>query len=665
MATYKTPGVYIEEVSLFPPSVAEVETAIPAFIGYTSKAEKKGKDLTNVPTKISSLLEYKEYFGEGPDITSISVTLDGSNNPSSVAITPNYYLFHSLRLFFDNGGGDCYIVSIGTYDSTGAVVAADFTAGLNALKKYDEPTMILFPDAVRLGSTDLHTLQALTLSQCALLQDRVAIFDLQENSSWEQGISDFRNQIGINNLKYGAAYTPHLNTTYSFGFSYKDLDIGGGKISDVLSGNSVANQLDDVHTLMSFQELLDTYEGDDSTIGSYASIPNATDQTDSTQVANELEARIEDLAEKLAEFLNPTGGSDSLSTSLYSADLLAKYNSLLADHKATLEGYVQQLLQLDADYYVPGTDNTADAWNPGAPPGIGATINAASFPSDYNTTVTASGTPSASPYGLQVSVSDLASQARTLLQTLFNNIHATLSTILSDLASDYGSDVEDWEDAATNLEESLKSNTVYGNILKAVQKQASIVPPSGAIAGIYTYVDNTRGVWKAPANVSLTAVSGLSETITASDQEDLNVDTTGGKSINAIRAFTGRGILVWGARTLAGNDNEWRYVSVRRFFNMAEESIKKSTAWAVFEPNDANTWTKVRSMIENYLIEKWREGALTGSKPDQAFFVNVGLGQTMTPQDVLEGRMIVEIGMAVVRPAEFIILRFSHKLQEA
>ena len=135
--------------------------------------------------------------------------------------------------------------------------------------------------------------------------------------------------------------------------------------------------------------------------------------------------------------------------------------------------------------------------------------------------------------------------------------------------------------------------------------------------------------------------------------------------MNAIRPFTGKGILVWGARTLAGNDSEWRYVSVRRFFNMVEESVKKATEPFVFEPNDANTWTKVRAMIENFLILQWRAGALAGAKPDNAFFVRVGLGQTMTAQDILDGRMIVEIGMAVVRPAEFIILRFSHKMQES
>jgi hypothetical protein len=144
----------------------------------------------------------------------------------------------------------------------------------------------------------------------------------------------------------------------------------------------------------------------------------------------------------------------------------------------------------------------------------------------------------------------------------------------------------------------------------------------------------------------------------------MNVDPTG-KSVNALRFFSGKGFLVWGARTLAGNDNEWRYVSVRRFFNMVEESVKKATEPFVFEPNDANTWVKVRAMIENFLAVQWRGGALAGAKPEDAYYVRVGLGATMTAQDILEGRMIVEIGMAVVRPAEFIILRFSHKMQES
>src|SRR5262249_53193482 len=151
------------------------------------------------------------------------------------------------------------------------------------------------------------------------------------------------------------------------------------------------------------------------------------------------------------------------------------------------------------------------------------------------------------------------------------------------------------------------------------------LPPSAAIAGVYASVDRDRGVWKAPANIGLTSVIGPTVKITHDEQENLNVDTTAGKSINAIRAFTGRGPLVWGARTLAGNDNEWRYVSVRRLFIMIEESVKKASAFAVFEPNDSATWLKVKAMIESFLYGLWTQGALAGSTTDAAYFVNVGL----------------------------------------
>jgi len=198
-----------------------------------------------------------------------------------------------------------------------------------------------------------------------------------------------------------------------------------------------------------------------------------------------------------------------------------------------------------------------------------------------------------------------------------------------------------------------------------LNKVTVTLPPSGAVVGQYATVDASRGVWKAPANVSLSAVNSAAVKISHNDQMNLNVDPTSGKSINAIRYFTGKGVLIWGSRTLAGNDNEWRYVPVRRFFNFAEESIKKGSEWVVFEPNDANTWVRVKAMIENFLIKQWRAGALAGAKPEHAFFVKVGLGVTMTALDILEGRMNIEIGMAVVRPAEFIILKFSHKMQES
>ncbi|WP_300487965.1 phage tail sheath C-terminal domain-containing protein [Flavobacterium sp.] len=220
---------------------------------------------------------------------------------------------------------------------------------------------------------------------------------------------------------------------------------------------------------------------------------------------------------------------------------------------------------------------------------------------------------------------------------------------------------------APGLLSALKGNNsaLYNQAKKAIAAQRVVLAPSSSIAGVYAKVDSTSGVWKAPANIGLNYVVAPVEKISHKQQESLNVDSKAGKSINAIRTFNGRGTLVWGARTFDGNSNEWRYVSVRRFFNMVEESVKNATERFVFDANDAKTWTRVKAMIENFLNQQWMSGALAGSTPEQAYYVSVGLNETMSAQDILEGRMIVEIGMAAVRPAEFIVLRFSHKLQEA
>jgi len=207
-----------------------------------------------------------------------------------------------------------------------------------------------------------------------------------------------------------------------------------------------------------------------------------------------------------------------------------------------------------------------------------------------------------------------------------------------------------------------KNNALYFQARSAIRDIPCVMPPSPAIVGIYARVDAARGVWKAPANESVRDVLKPAIQLTDKEQGGLNVDVNYGKSVNVIRSFAGRGTIVWGARTLAGNDNEWRYIPVRRFFNMVEESTKNATVQFVFEPNDRNTWTRVRSMIENFLTMQWKAGALMGTTTEEAYYVRVGLNETMTEIDILEGRMIVEIGMAVVRPAEFIILQFMHKM---
>lgn len=206
-----------------------------------------------------------------------------------------------------------------------------------------------------------------------------------------------------------------------------------------------------------------------------------------------------------------------------------------------------------------------------------------------------------------------------------------------------------------------KDFAVYNTAKQSISQLKVLLPATPAVAGIYARVDNNRGVWKAPANEHVNDTIKPEVIINNDIQNGLNVHATG-KSINAIRLFANKGVLVWGARTLAGNDNEWRYIPVRRFFIMVEQSIKSSTSFVVFEANDANTWVRVKSMITNFLIQQWKSGALAGSKPEHAFYVKVGLNETMTVVDISDGRLIIEVGMAMIRPAEFIILRFSHKV---
>ena len=484
MPTYKTPDVYVEEISLFPPSVAEVETAIPAFIGYTDTATMTSpNDLILVPTEIFSLPEFEQYYGK-PQAEAIAISVaDDATTAGGFTTTaftvstvsddplPAYLLYYAVKMFFDNGGGKCYITSVGLYQSPavigltgdgGANVAtkSGLQDGLNKVALEDEPTMLVIPEAIKLSAADYTTIVQAMLLQAGGptpqgLRDRFAIFDIRDGAASLDAteLATNREHFGNNYLSYGAAYYPFLKTAINY-YVTTDQD----NVSVTYKGTTA---------------LLDTFTA---------------------------------------------GGANQ---------------------------------------------NTA----------------------------------------------------------------------------------------------------VYNFVKAALQNHFVKVPPSGAVAGVYAATDTNRGVWKAPANVSVADVIEPLIRLDNIHQDDFNVDATSGKSINALRAFVGKGTLVWGARTLDGNNNEWRYIPVRRFFIMVEESVKKSTYWAVFEPNEAGTWVKVRGMIENYLTQKWRDGALAGATTKDAFFVKCGLGTTMTAQDILEGRLNVEIGMAVVRPAEFIILKFSHKLQ--
>lgn len=517
---FKTPGVYIKEIPTLPPSVAEVETAIPAFIGYTEESTFNGKSLNLQPIRITSLLEYEQLFGYAQKERAISVIIEDTTVDGVTTRTINseldqdsksrFKMYYGLQMYFANGGGPCYIVSVNDYPeedpSDTDISANDLRNGLNAVAKIDEPTILLFPDAVSLNSDQYHSLINEALGQCFKLQDRFTIIDVQHvtgtTNEINSSVEAFRNSAplgsNIDLLKYGAAYFPDLVTTLPYRF-----DDAGINIIYIANGTT--------HT-----------DEDEASDGETIGVIN------------------------LAAIKSPP---PTIKPAIRDGLNLKKSSSMLS--------------------------------SPMTPPEVAGNTE------------------------------------------LYNQIKLELSKLTVEM------------------------------------------PPSSAVAGVYAAVDSSRGVWKAPANVSLAYVSAATLKISHDDQMALNVDPTSGKSVNAIRYFTGKGLMIWGARTLAGNDNEWRYVPVRRFFNFAEESIKKGTEWVVFEPNDANTWVRVKAMIESFLIKQWRAGALAGAKPEHAFFVKVGLGVTMTALDILEGRMNIEIGMAVVRPAEFIILKFSHKLQES
>ena len=204
----------------------------------------------------------------------------------------------------------------------------------------------------------------------------------------------------------------------------------------------------------------------------------------------------------------------------------------------------------------------------------------------------------------------------------------------------------------------------FKTIIKKIKDKLNLLPPAAGIAGIYASVDSNVGVWQAPANVSYSSVIGPAVKLTNDEQEDLNV-TVSGKSVNAIRSFIGEGSLVWGARTLDGNSKDWRYINVRRTMLYIEQSIKYGAKAYVYSPNTSNTWVLVKSMINSFLNDLWKAGGLVGANPTDAYQVEVGLGSSMTPDDILEGVMRVTIKVAISRPAEFIVLSFQQKLQES
>ena len=595
MAVMKTPGVYIVEKNAFPNSIVEVATAVPAFIGYTERADNKGKSLTRRPTRISSISEYQQYFGVGP--TPQFEILDQSTPPVSTAFATGgkdyilkpadgldggrYLLYYSILLFFQNGGGPCYIVSVGNY--TTPVISGDDASGLLSgippLVKEQEPTMVVIPDAVLLeDKAACISVQQAMLKHCGEQHNRVAILDVwggyrDRMDSTGDCVDEFRNSLGINYLSFGTAYYPWVNTTIV-----------------------QENELD------------------------YTAIHNR---------------------DKLVELLkNDIGGMKDVDPAAANVPLKIKQQlEALADVTRTDAEWATKLAPPPTGATAPG--GAAAAGGPAPATGAPAATpgGAAATPGEP---AAATGAPASTPGASPTPGSPPAAPA--IIDADMKLAIATHKGLLTS---------------------SLRTmSPLFKTILDAIRHQLNLLPPSAAMAGIYTMVDATRGVWKAPANVSLNSVVSPAVSISHAEQEDLNV-TTQGKSINAIRSFIGEGVLVWGARTLDGNSLDWRYINVRRTLIMLEESCRLAAKALVFEPNVSSTWVTIKSMISNFLNGIWKRGGLAGAVPDDAFSVHVGLGETMTPDDILEGIMRITVLVAVSRPAEFIEITFQQQMQKS
>lgn len=483
-----TPGVYIEEKDAFPNTIVPVATAVPAFVGYTEKAEMEGQSLINKPTGITSLEEYEILFGRGPKTTYQVAEAPENGFKITVDKKTRLNLYNSLKLFFSNGGGACYIVSVGHYDYQNGVRYKDLNGddkGISTLVNFPEPTLLMIPDAVLLEEADCFQLQRDMLNHCGELLNRVAILDIyngdQPRSLDDQDvITRARDGWGQDHLKWGAAYYPFLNTT--------------AVPSDEVDFNSISNP------------------------------------------------------ESLIALLNAAADSE------YEDDAQP-----IKDEIAKLRG--------------------ADASN---------------------------------------------------LQ------HQILMAKLP----------------------------LYKSILEAVRKEMNVLPPSGGMAGVICMLDEQIGVFHAPANVTMSSVISPTVVMTTEEQENLNVSSDG-KSVNAIRPFPGKGVLVWGARTLDGNNQDWRYLNVRRTLIMLEQSLVLACKAFVFEPNDANTWNIIKEMMTNFLIGQWKLGTLSGPTPADAFGVEVGLGSTMTTEDILNGFMNIAVKVALSRPAEFIVITIHQQMQKS
>lgn len=583
-----TPGVSVEEITKLPYSVTLVDTAIPVFIGYTEQIPE-GYDINdneNKKLKISSILDYEDKFGKAKKE---KLQLKDVEGKGVTVVEPQvqFLMYYSLQMYFANGGGPCYIISVGTYAtaSTG-VQLSSLKNGLDkieTLKAIKDPILILCPDAVSLIEPNFYELYNYTIGKLET-KNRFAILDTYEGNS--ATISNGLNTIGnfrkeVNPTNHAAAYFPHLKTILNYTFDEDETPI--------------------VHAGLQ-------KEGEDSAVF-YAGEITALDE-------------LKNLASD-----EISGGS---ANGFVLADLLGQAIAISQEVIATADESTNETVNAKAD------------------------------------------------------LKEAINEAKVVLEAIYDGTidDFIVPEDLDESAPIFSGEFEGLKNAILNVKDqkgnanglllkNLQSSDslLYSEIKEAIKSLKVVVPPSSAMAGVYARIDSTRGVWKAPANVSLSYVINPTEKISDQEQSDLNIHDSG-KSINAIRTFTGKGTLVWGARTLdakdkkENKDNEWKYVHVRRYYKMINQSISDALAKFINEPNISYTWLRAKTMLENFLNQQWMEGALAGNIPKEAYEVKV-YGSKDPITENITNTMNVEIKIALVRPAEFIILKFSHKLQQS
>lgn len=571
MSNPTTPGVSVEEITKLPYSIALIDTAIPVFIGYTDQIPEGYdiNDVNNKKLKISSLLEYEDKFGKAK-LESLQLKDTKDKGVTVVAPEVQFLMYYSLQMYFANGGGPCYIVSVGTYASAG-VELSSLKNGLykvDTLKAIKDPILLVFPDAVSLTEPSFYELYNYTIGELET-KNRFAILDTYEGNSTT--IGNFR--AGVSSTNHAAAYFPHLKTILNYSFDEDKIITHAGLQEEG-------------------QESNDLYAGEIAAIKvlrDLASVEISNESVNGFVLADLLSQAIA-ITEEIYENAD---SKDALKEAINdSKDVVdAIYGGIIDDFK------IPEDLKVDTPIFKGEFDDLIDA--------------------------------------IRLSIDKVGNANGLKLKNL--------------QASD---------------------SLLYNQIKEAIRSLQVVLPPSSAIAGVYGRVDSIRGVWKAPANVSLSYVTEPTEKVSEKEQSDLNIHNSG-KSINAVRTFTGKGNLIWGARTLDGKDkkadgkdNEWKYIHVRRYYDMIQQSISKALERFIDEPNTSHTWLRAKTMLENFLNQQWMEGALAGSTPKEAYEVKVyGTEDPVTKN--ITNPMNVEIKIALVRPAEFIILNFSHKLQES